>query len=395
MLSCLLAACGGLEAARQALHGQPQASGPVVWVNFGGALLTKVAPGADNAPNDQSELAGTQIPPFDASKVAPDVSPSDAEDSVFDRLKGYYLPYGVTLTTSQPAAPYTMVLVGGTPGLAGQPSGVAGVSPIDCTNANDANVSFAFSDRFAPLYGSTVALAATAAHELGHSFGLEHTDNPADLMFSVDPTDPRWGSYQVFSLAFTTSANFSGYSDGSSEPATEQCGRANPLDNDQILKAALGASIGGDRNPPTLTWNDPPAGVVPLDYTLTFDASDDVGVQKIEIYKEENQVGITLMKVLRQAPYTAELLAKDGESFTLVAEAVDAAGNRTSQSRAFTAHASSPDLAPSPADAGTSDGAAPDMSGHGGSGGCNFASTPPAPVFALAIFGLVFRRRRR
>jgi MYXO-CTERM domain-containing protein len=213
-------------------------------------------------------------------------------------------------------------------------------------------------------------------------------------MFSVDPTDPRWGSYQVFSLAFTSSANFSGYSDGSSEPAIEQCGRANPLDNDQILKTALGASIGGDRTPPTLIWTDPPAGAVPLDFTLSFEASDDVGVQKIEIYKEENQVGITLVKVLRQAPYTTQLLARDGESFTLVAEAVDAAGNRASQSRRFTAHPSDPDLGASDRDAGASDGAAPDMSGSSGSGGCSFAAAPPAPAFALAIFGLFFRRRR-
>src|SRR5262249_17941203 len=145
-----------------------------------------------------------------------------------------------------------------------------------------------------------------------------------------------WMSYQVFALSFTTSANFSGYSDGSTEPATEQCGRANPLDNDQILVTALGASVGGDRTPPTLSWTAPTAQEAFPDFGVSFDASDDVGVQKIEIYKEEDGVGISLVKVLRQAPFTTTIASNPGESFTLVAEVVDAAGNRASVARPFT-----------------------------------------------------------
>lgn len=325
-------------------HPRPQLAGDVLWVNFAGALVSQAA--SDNAPADQSQIAGTQIPPFNGAVGAPHVSAADAEEAVFDRLKGYYLPYNVTLTTTQPSGSYSMVLVGGNHALVGEPSGVAGVSPLDCTNANATNVVYAFADDLTPLYGGVVALAVTAAHEAGHSFGLEHTDNPADLMFSVAPSSPAWSSYDIFHLSFTSSASFSGFNGGSTEPVAESCGRANPLDNDQILKTNLGASTGGDRTAPTLDWTLPPSGAkgVPLSFLVAFSASDDVGVKKIEIYKEENQVGIDLIHVLRQQPYALSLTASEGEVFALVAEAVDAAGNRSSQLRIFTASAKYPPM---------------------------------------------------
>jgi MYXO-CTERM domain-containing protein len=333
----------------QAEHPRPQFTGDVLWVNFAGALVSQAA--SDNAPADQSQIAGTQIPPFNAAVGAPQVSAADAQEAVFDRLKGYYLPYDLTLTTTQPTGSYSMILVGGNHALVGEPNGVAGVSPLDCTNANATNVVYAFSDDLTPLYGGVVALAVTAAHEAGHSYGLEHTDNPADIMFSVDPSSPSWSSYDIFHLSFTTSANFSGFNGGSTEPIAESCGRANPLDNDQILKTNLGASTGGDRTAPTLDWTLPPASAkgVPLSFLLAFSASDDVGVKKIEIYKEENQVGIQLIQVLRQSPYGVTLTATEGETFALVADAVDDAGNRTSQLRVYVASAKYPTMCTSQA----------------------------------------------
>jgi hypothetical protein len=335
----------------------------VLFVNFAGDKFTQGSP--DNAPSGVSQLTGTQIPPFDATTVAPLVSAADAEEAILDRIRGYFAPYNLTVTAARPAAaPYSELVIGGTPSLLGQTPEAAGAALVDCGNLDASNVAFDFPS--APLNGGAIATAIAGAHEAGHSFGLEHVDNPADVMFNADPASALWQTYfdDYFALAFTKSGNYSGFN--GSMPAPEQCGRANPLDDDALLTAALGASVGGDRTAPVLTWSAPAAGTIPLHIDLALAASDDVGVKKIEIYRLEN--GIDLIAVLRAPPYSFGYDASDGENFALVVEAVDAAGNRASEKRAFIA-AAPPDLS-APDDGAIGDDAGTTAGHHGG---CSFA----------------------
>ena len=328
-------------ASRQALSPEPHATGTTLFVNFLGDLLTS---GSDDAVHDVAQLPGAtvQVPPLNAKTNAPKMTTQDVTDAIFDRLRTFYLPFDVTLTRTRPTSgSYSMIVIGGTHAVANQPSGVAGVALLDCNNTNPSNVVFDFSDDQPPQFGGVVSVAITAAHESGHSFGLEHTDNPLDLMYSVDSAVPLQSLEDLFNLSFTT-GNFSGFSAGSSEPSTELCGRANPLDNSAILLAALGPRpAGGDTVAPSLDWSFPPEMVtsVPTMIPLTITASDDTAVQRVELYKNLELIGS-----FRAPPYTTTIAAGDKETFYLTVEVLDAAGNRTSESRFYTAETRFPTL---------------------------------------------------
>src|SRR4051794_28548143 len=92
------------EPLRQALGGAPQAVGNVLYVNFAGEYLQNAS--SDDATKNASALLGSaaQIPPLNAKIDAPKRTLQQVTDAIFDRLRGYYLPYDVTLTRTRPAA---------------------------------------------------------------------------------------------------------------------------------------------------------------------------------------------------------------------------------------------------------------------------------------------------
>src|SRR5262245_9605049 len=114
----------------------------VLYLNFDGALLTKAS--SDDAPALRSQLAAATIPAFTPPPGAR-FTRQQAIASVVDRVRDWFRRYDVEVVTEAPAAaPYTMVVIGGAHDDAGQPSGVAGMAPFDCTNANPSNVAFDF-----------------------------------------------------------------------------------------------------------------------------------------------------------------------------------------------------------------------------------------------------------
>jgi hypothetical protein len=62
--------------------------------------------------------------------------------------------------------------------------GRRGVSFEDCDDADPSSVGFAFD-----CYGDAASCAVLVAHEVGHGFGLVHSDDPTDLMTPA-PGDP-------------------------------------------------------------------------------------------------------------------------------------------------------------------------------------------------------------
>jgi uncharacterized protein (TIGR03382 family) len=314
---------------RRALGG---GAAQVLYLNFDGVALTQAF--NDNAPGNQSQIAGTTVPAF-APPPGAKFTRQQGIDAITDRLRGYYHPFNVQVTTTRPTSgDYTMIAVGGGHAIAGEPQGVGGVSPLDCTNANLDNVVFDFSDDQTPDFGGLPQIAITAAHESGHSFGLEHTDNPLDIMYSV--AMPSTTIQNLFVAKFTT-GNYSSFNAGGSETGPS-CGRANPLDNAAILNTTVGANPNpGDLQAPSLSFTYPIVPQVNPSFPVRFTATDDTKVVRLELYKNAE-----LIAVLTTPPYQANLSVASGEIFDLTVDAIDPNANRATLTRGFTADSVNP-----------------------------------------------------
>lgn len=96
----------------------------------------------------------------------------------FQQLATYYDDFDLVFTSNRPPdfLPYTMTVIGGSAALAGFGGGVCGVANVACDGLKRNHVSLNFPQ-------SCGGMAETAAQETSHNWGLEHTDNPTDLLY--------------------------------------------------------------------------------------------------------------------------------------------------------------------------------------------------------------------
>ena len=359
-----------------------------VWLDFEGAGVVHAASDDSAAMPVASSLAPTNavVPPFSSTAIAPLVTRDQAIASIVDRVRTLLRPFAVDVVITRPsAAPYTRIFVGGTAATLGVSATEAGLANLDCGNLVDSDVAYDFSDEQTPDYGGVVGIANTAAHEAGHTFGLEHVDNPHDVMYSA--ATPALTLPDLFTLGFTATGAYTPYGSAS---GTRMCTASDPIDEPSILDCAVGAAAaGGDVTAPTVDWPIPLAPAVsPLSITAT--ASDDVGVVRVEAYKN-----LELIASLDAPPYTFAVDAAPGELFYVTVEAIDAAGNRATLSGSIAAgepSASSDGGASTPPDLASPTNAQPAKS-HG----CSFAPSPsPSPfsVWLLLSAALVRAWRR-
>src|SRR5262249_36539722 len=93
-----------------------------------------------------------------------------------------FAPFDVAVHVIRPeGVVYTMAVIGGDASLVDLPTELEGLSLIDCDNANPRNVSFVFAGG---SHLSVDEIAIAISHELGHSFGLEHTSLSTDIMLA-------------------------------------------------------------------------------------------------------------------------------------------------------------------------------------------------------------------
>jgi PEP-CTERM motif len=163
------------------------------WSNYDGAnagtFLTNI--------NSAATTAGFPANYFNAANV------TTIENGVQAELGQVYHSFSIFFTTTQPMGNYTTLQFfntttmpedDGTLGISNNPNGLDWRNQL-ATNVVDifpANFSFALTAPAANVAQNvtnlTMALGGTAAHELGHSFGLQHYDSYGDP--SVTPTVP-------------------------------------------------------------------------------------------------------------------------------------------------------------------------------------------------------------
>jgi hypothetical protein len=160
-----LANSGALKAAQD----------PVLWLNFAGANVSK-----------GTQLGQSFLPCKNQAKIPAAQLPAASQQEIANLVASYFsnAGAGVSVTTEQPSVgEYTTIHVGGSYadlgcGTAASPAGLA---PFDVGNANPSDIGFVFQQT-----KDIEALARTIAHEAGHAYGLDHTNNKNDLMYPWD-----------------------------------------------------------------------------------------------------------------------------------------------------------------------------------------------------------------
>lgn len=142
----------------------------VMFVAMDGVTLSPSCGNGDTANSalDCSPLvsAETSFPAFGGGAAAE-----------FQTLASYYEPFDIVMTSQRPPdwLPYTMTVIGGSANQIGA-AGACGIANVACDGLKRNHVSLNFPQ-------SCNGMAETAAQETSHNWGLEHTDNPQDLLY--------------------------------------------------------------------------------------------------------------------------------------------------------------------------------------------------------------------
>ncbi len=161
-----------------------------------------------NCPN--GDLANGSLncsPLVEGETTFPAYGNGSARAALYQELLDFYDPFNIVVTVNRPPdfLPYTMAVVGGSAGLAGQGGGVCGIANVQCDGLKRNHVSLTFPD-------SCGGVAEIAAQETSHNWGLEHVDDQSDLMFPFNN-----GGFKTF----VDNCNAVDHSTGG---ATTQCG---------------------------------------------------------------------------------------------------------------------------------------------------------------------------
>jgi len=241
-------------------------AGGRIFVNFDGAQLNS---GYDDAPNNTTqigELAGSFSAYGDGAK----------RDAALQAVRDDWAAYNVIVVDARPnSGDYTMCMVGPTNPFGG---GVLGIAPLDCNDQQTHNnITYAFhsvNDQF-----SASTQATTIGQEVAHSYGLEHVDEPGDIMNPYNA-----GGDPSFTDECIGIVGGQGIVCGGQHQA--QCGSQSLQNSHQELLALFGPSA-PDNASPTVQITYPADGdafEAGADFEITVEASDDVAIENVVLY---------------------------------------------------------------------------------------------------------------
>lgn len=294
------------DAPRKRIPGQPaeHASQGRIFVNFDGATLTQ---GWDDARNDV-----TQITELVGSFAA--YGAGTKRDAVMQAVRADWEPFNVLITDTRPdTGDYTMNMTGPTNPFGG---GVLGIAPLDCDDSQTHNnITYAFhsaSDSF-----SAAVTATTIGQEVAHSYGLEHVDEPGDIMNPFNA-----GGDATF--MDTCIGIVQGVACGSQHAA--QCGSSGLQNSYAELMTLFGPSDPDTASPAVQITYPSDGATFPTgsSFTITVDANDDQGIDQITLYSNDQSQGND-----GSAPYGWDVSNIPAGTYELYVVATDLAGNES------------------------------------------------------------------
>lgn len=383
------------DAPRLRPAGAPVLAQPgVIFVNFDGAQLSS---GFDDSRNNQTQignLAGTFAPYGEGEKRI----------AVLQAVAVDWAAYDVTVTQTRPASGnYTMNMTGPTNPFGG---GVLGIAPLDCDDSQTHNnITYAFhsaNDMF-----SAAITATTIGQEVAHSYGLEHVDEPNDIMNPYNAGgDPTFIDNCI--------AVIQGGQCGAQHQ--EHCGSPVSQNAHRELLTLFGPGI-PDTSVPVVSITSPtdgqefPAGA---DFDIVVTAADtDSGIEQVQLFNN----GEALQSDTSE-PYGWPVGNAPSGPYEMYVEATDLAGN-VAMSNTITIYVGV--SAPGADDGGEGSGGvdagndddgtegntdgdtdgdtdgSSDADADGDGGGCGCRSAPPShgPLSLLALLSVIGVVRRR
>jgi hypothetical protein len=141
----------------------------VLFLNFDGATLVA---GSEDARGNVTTI-GTLEGEF------PAYGEGTKREAVIQAVREDWAPYNTIITDSRPdGGEYVMCMIGPSDAY---PSNTLGIAPLDCDDLGTRNnIVFAFHSADDSYTASETA--TTISQEIAHSFGLEHVDDPSDIM---------------------------------------------------------------------------------------------------------------------------------------------------------------------------------------------------------------------
>jgi hypothetical protein len=284
------------------LHPRPvvAAARPItVYLNFEGARLTR---GGNNAATNTTELITVESLDYPALGWERWGGRDQAQPAILEELRVLYLNVAVSFVTTRPTTGrYTTALVGGLgDGVVRPGPGAVGVAPLDCENREESDLVLVFGDKVTA--GAPTRLATVIAHELGHSFGLEHVEDRKSIMFpALTEETCCWITSPV--------------------QLPSSCGRT-VQDDGRVLLDNLGPGS-GDHLPPAVWFVRPGAGaILGSSFELEVAAVDDTRVERVVLLVDGG-----IRAELWRPPYVATLGGLSDGEHLLRAEAYDFAQN--------------------------------------------------------------------
>ena len=286
-------------------HGPVFMKQGVVFVNFDGAQLTA---GPDNSKTNTtqiSQLAGTFAAYGNGAK----------REAVMQATRENFAAYNIVVTETRPASgDYVMNMTGPTNPFGG---GVLGIAPLDCNDAQTHNnITYAFhsiNDNF-----SAAVTATTIGQEVAHSFGLEHVNEPGDIMNPYN----AGGNASFRDECIQIAPGQQGIVCGAQHAA--QCGSTTLQNSHRELLALFGPNA-PDTQAPVVQITTPSDGATfpsGSDFDIHVTATDDSGIQVVHLFNHGQQIESDASE-----PYGWKVVGAPAGEYAFHVEAHDLAGN--------------------------------------------------------------------